>query len=101
MIDRDHFERIIKERYAGADIIRIVTVHLPSRLELHAAVLEDQHGRFAIATQEGDEVERVGESILNEAVELYEAAIVECHGFLRDLRPPVRPGGAVAHWVDS
>lgn len=102
MMERAQFNRIVAERYRGATVMRAVTVMLPMGLRLHAAVLEDQHGRFTVATQEQNgvvDVVRVSEGYIREAITMYQTAINTCEEFIRDMDVPVKPGGAVEAWT--
>jgi len=78
----------------------MVTVQLPLKREIHAAVLEDDSGRFGVGCQE-EVIVRIGVQYVRGAIELYEEAIHECEMFIRDLDAdhhrswPLAPGRTV------
>jgi len=88
-MNRSEFESVVAAQYRGTTIVRMVTVQLPLRHEIHAAILHDEHGRFAVGCQ-GDDVVRVGVKYIEDAIGLYLDAIEECELFIRELggEPP-------------
>jgi len=92
------FEDEVRQAFTGARVLRVVTIRLPLGIKHYAAVLEDEHGRFAVGREERtDGLTRIGEAYIRQAIAMYDDAIEECERFLKDLRETSDPVAPLSH----